>query len=413
MAERRDDHPEAVDPVEEALRLLTDEIRRRLERHPWSHLLAGRQDTLSLNLAVPASLRGDVNLGERVEATHLAIGQGIRALLAHRAAMRPGAVLCLRCGSADCEHASPAGPREVFAGYGSTGLPRFADLGQLLLELKDDRVDRLYRASPGLVTRVFAGRELTRELLPAYRDGATGYRIHGQVVAGWYQIPDPTGRPHALAITLQVVSTRPKGAPARRFGLNVLGIGPDEEPLAHLYDRLGEIPWTDTVRWAQEVLDAIERAAAEQGGSGGGGKRKAGKAERGGKRKASPKRRIDGLLNAIARRLQKARRAKRSKTRHAQEHHARGDRPTPMALPDLAQAKSDDFLVDVRADTMVVLGERGRAHVFSPEGKHVTSVRYSPASISRRRERGQWRPARRDEVASLKENVTLTRKGEE
>jgi len=76
-----------------------------------------------------------------------------------------------------------------------------------------------------------------------------------------------------------------------------------------------------------------------------------------------------------------------------------------MALPDLARADDSELLVDTQAETFVVLGEKGRAHVFSPQGKHVTSVRYNPTSITRRQERGLWRPATRDEAAALREAV--------
>jgi hypothetical protein len=73
-----------------------------------------------------------------------------------------------------------------------------------------------------------------------------------------------------------------------------------------------------------------------------------------------------------------------------------------MALADLARAAGEDLLFDTRSDTLVVVGDRGRAHVFSLEGKLVTSVRYNPASIEKRRKSGLWRPAAEEEVRSLK-----------
>jgi hypothetical protein len=102
-------------------------------------------------------------------------------------------------------------------------------------------MDLLYRQPPELVTRVMPGTQLTAELIDAYRDPESGYRIHGQVIAGWYAVPDPTGRPSSVAITLQVVSTRARGTRDRRYALNVLGLGPEAEPLETLYDRLAWI----------------------------------------------------------------------------------------------------------------------------------------------------------------------------
>lgn len=392
--------------VEEALRLLAEEVRTRLDRHPWGHLLAGRGDALPLTLELPSSLReslGPGALATLAEEAEAALDEAIHRLLTHRAVLRPGTVFCLRCRSAECEHARPDDPRQVFAGFGRTGLPVFRDLGQLLLEHGDEAVDRLYRQPPELVARVMRGRQLTSELLDAYRDPESGYRIHGQVIAGWYAVPDPTGRPQAVAVTLQVVSTRPRGTRGRRYALNVLGLGPDAEPLENVYDRLGEIPWTESVRWAQAILDTLGGPAPEKGSGSGAksGRRKERKRTTG----RGVERRIEGLLRSIARRLVKDRRARGRKTRHARKRHAQGDRPTPMALPDLARADDADVLVDVQAETFVVLGEKGRAHVFSPQGKHVTSVRYNPASISRRRDRGQWRQASKDEAAGLRDAV--------
>lgn len=389
----------------EALRLLAEEVRRRLDRHPWGHLLTGQGEALDLLLELPTSLRESLTsdaLAALAEDTSTALDEAIHRLLTHRAVLRPGSVYCLRCRSAECEHARPDDPRQVFAGFGKTGLPEFQDLGQLLLEHGDEAVDQLYRQPPELVTRVVRGRQLTTELLDAYRDGESGYRIHGQVIAGWYAVPDPTGRPQAVAVTLQVVSTRPRGTRGRRYALNVLGLGPDGEPLENLYDRLGEIPWRESVRWAQTILDTVggpSRKNREKGAGTGKRARQKGRSGRG------VERRIEGLLRSIARRLVKDRRARDRKTRHARKRHAQGDRPTPMALPDLARADDADVLVDVRAETFVVLGEKGRAHVFSPQGKHVTSVRYNPASISRRRDRGQWRQASKEEAAGLREAV--------
>jgi hypothetical protein len=112
-----------------------------------------------------------------------------------------------------------------------------------------------------------------------------------------------------------------------------------------------------------------------------------------------------GVLDGLSRRLEKDRRATERKTVHARDRHAQGDRPTRMALADLARAGEDDVLVDRRQDTLVVLGDKGRAHVFNFAGKLVTSIRYNPESIERRRQRDQWRPASGEEIARLRGSV--------
>ncbi len=389
-------------PLHTALERLTEAARRQVESHPWGHLVAGRRETVQLTLELPLDPRDAEQARE--QATQ-ALQDAVQALLLHRAVFRPGRVFCLRCASAECDHSELDEPRHIFTGYGSTGLPRFQDLGQWLLARKDPRVDGLYASPPRFVTEVLSAAELTADVLPAFADPAdVGFRLHGQVVAGWYTLPAADGSQHALALTLQVVSSQPKGQ-RRRFGLNVLATGPGGETLEHLYDRLGGIPWTDIVRWGQTALASIEGAGK---GAGKATQSKGTKSKGKGKTKAQ-QRRIDGLLQALARRLDKQHRGRGRRTQHAEQRHNEGDRPTRMALADAREADRRQLLFDPRRETLVILGPRGRVHVFSLEGKLVTSVRYSPAAIDRRRERDLWRPATDEQVATLEKHLGTLR----
>jgi hypothetical protein len=376
--------------IRQALQLLIDEVRERIDRHPLGHLVVGRGEQIDLRLALPTALR-DGQIEKVGRDASESIQEAVQSLLHHSALFQPGRVLCFRCQTATCEHSAPTDSRQVFAGWSPAGIPRFVDFGQWLLQRRDPRVDLLYREPPQLVTVVVGEPELAGNLIPAFRQREDSYRIHGQVTAGWYQAPDPNGPAgirQPLAVSLQVISSRSRHH-RRRFGLNVIGIGPGGQPLEHLYDRLGEIPWGDAVRWAQGVLLGIE-----------------------GQLDGSPRmprevidKRIEGLVNAVARRLEKDRRGKERRTRHGQQRHAEGDRPTRMALADLARATPENLLFDTRRETLVVVGDRGRAHVFNLAGKLVTSVRYNPESIEKRRKNGLWRPAAAEEVQTVRERV--------
>ncbi|HET9226703.1 MAG TPA: hypothetical protein VFR31_08550 [Thermoanaerobaculia bacterium] len=356
--------------LRQVMKLLSDEVRERLERHPLGHLVAGRADRLDLTLAVPTALR-EGSIEKAGSAAEEAVQSAIQSLVAHNARFQPGRVFCLRCQSAGCEHSAPTGSRQVFTGYAGTGAPRFQDMGQWLLQRRDPRVDLVYRDSPQLVATVSTGAELTGELLPAFLQQESGYKLHGQVAVGWYPAPDR----QQLAVSFQVISSRAGGR--RRFGLNVIGIGPGGGPLEHLYDRMVEVPWAGSVRWAQTVLGSIEHQLER-----------------------APQR-IEGLINALARRLEKGWRGEERRTRHAKVRHREGDRPTRMALADFAKANPENLLFDTRKDTLVVVGDRGRAHVFSREGKLVTSIRYNPAAIEKRRQNGVWRRAAKEEVEAI------------
>lgn len=392
--------------IQQALQLLIDEVRDRIDRHPLGHLVAGRGERIDLRLSLPTALR-DGQIAKTGHAAAEAIQEAVQSLLQHSALFQPGRVLCLRCGVATCEHSGPTDSRQVFAGWSPAGLPRFVDFGQWLLQRRDPRVDLLYREyrePPQVVTVVVPEAELAGSLIPAFKQREDSYRIHAQVAAGWYQAPapnGPSGYRQPFAISLQVISSRTSRSTSRsnrhrrRFGLNVLGIGPGGEPLENLYDRLGEIPWGDAVRWAQGVLVGIE-----------------------GQLESSPRtppeaveKRIEGMANAVARRLEKDWRGKERRTRHGQQRHEEKDRPTRMALADLARAAPENLLYDTRRETLVVVGDRGRAHVFNLAGKLVTSVRYNPAIIEKRRNNGVWRPAAAEEIRKVREQVEAVAAG--
>ncbi|MCP3959175.1 MAG: hypothetical protein GY719_15100 [bacterium] len=380
----------AGDDLQTALEALTRAARQRLSKHPLGHLAGGRDNHLELSLRIPVP-PGEVS-SELVEEARAVLQGELDSLLAHHAAFRPGRVFCPRCAAADCEHSAPESSRVVFAGYGPTGIPRFQDFGQWLLERQHPQVDRLYSKPPRLVTDLASGADLSSQMLPAFRESEVDYRIHGQVAAGWFPVPRRDGTPGVLALTFQVVSTAIKGRKKRgwrRLGLNVLGAGPDGEPLGELYERLGSIRWTAAVRWSQSALESIERSQKQKS--------------------STPEKlsgRIEGVLNGIARRLEHHRRSRDRRTGHAQHRHKEGDRPTRMALTDLARAGDESILADARRKTLIVLGERGRAHVFSPGGKLVTSIRYSPESIERKKKKERWRPATAKEIAALRGSVS-------
>lgn len=377
--------------VRQAIEALAAAARRRIGQHPMGHLLGGRKSRLELPLPIPLG-PADGAFDDAVRQAEEALDAELEALLAESAAVRPGRIYCLRCASAECEHSAPKGAREVFAGYGASGRPQFADFAQWLLERGHPHLDRIYASPPRLVTEVVSGRELTGELLPAFRDAGVDFRVHGQVTAGWFMVRRGAERT-GLALSFQVLSSldrrRRRRKNWRRLILNVLGRGPGGEPLEELYAELGAIPWQPVVGWGQRVLETIERAQ--------------------GRKTSTPEvlsRRVEGMLREIARRLEQGRRARERRTGHAEERHHQGDRPTRMALTDLERGGDESFFVDERRSTVIVIGERGRAHVFNFAGKLVTSIRTTPESVERKLRRELWRRATADEVARLREKAS-------
>lgn len=403
------DRQAAVDAdLRTAISALIRAARRRLEQHPQRHLArGGRSPSVALNLDLPLEADADdPAVRQLLVDVARSLDDEVAALLAEGAAFVPGRVWCLRCASAECEHSAPGGPRQVFAGYGPTGLPRFRDLAEWLLERQDPRAGQLYAGAAvdngerhrGLVTLVTSGRELGADLLDAYRTPLRGPEVEllGQVAAGWFRLRPRQGAGRELALSFQIVaSTYPRRndnprrrgdaspARARRLSLNVVGAAPDGAPLSTLEERLEAPPWQTIGPWTQSVLESVERdqtrLTADQLSA-----------------------RIEGVLTAIARRLEQGRRGAERRTRHAEDRHQAGERPTRMALADLAQAKDEQILRDALRSTLVVLGDRGRAHVFTPAGKLVTSLRSTPEATARKVTRRRWTPASAEEIATLR-----------
>jgi hypothetical protein len=174
-----------------------------------------------------------------------------------------------------------------------------------------------------------------------------------------------------LALTFQIGRSRARRGPSR-FGLNVLGRTPQGEPLDLLWERHDLIPWKAAVGWAQAALRTLDQRRHEE---------------------SELARRIDGILRGLERRLTHERRAAGRRTRHAEERHAMGERPTRKAVEDARAAGPSDVMVDERHGTLVVAGDRGRMHFYTHEGRLVSSVHYSPGAIERKRKLGIWRDA--------------------
>ena len=219
-------------------------------------------------------------------------------------------------------------------------------------------------------------------------------RVHGQVCAGWYRPRGSTDGPR-LALTLQVLSGG--HARRRRFVVHTVGAAADPALLDALQDEHGRLPWAEARRWAEATLQEIAAAAR-------------------GPRPPAPaalEARIEGLLSHLAERLERPHRARQRHTAHGQERHHAGHRPTRAAVADLREAPPERVLFDPRHETFVVLGPRGRTHVFGSAGKLVTSVRYPSATIEKRQKLGHWQPTSGAQAAALLARVEELVKGEE
>jgi len=364
------------------LEALAHLVRERLASKPGGHLIESELSELelALPLALGADEAGRARSAERLVAT---VDRLLDDALERAAAFRPGHAFCHRCTSSRCEHARPPGSRHIFVGYAPTGVPQWEDFAQFCLELKHPQVDELYQEKPALLALVQGRQALHARLLSAFEHGS--YTLLGQLTAGFFSVRarEEEGR-GVLALTVQVAAWQ--GQSGRlRLGINLLGRTPWGDELERLWERHEELPWRRPVRWAQGALETLVR-------DGHGRSAKPG---------AALERRVEGILQGLARRLARERRARARRTRHAEERHASGERPTGKALDDARAAAAGALYVDERSGTLVVLGERGRTHFFTPEGRLVSSVRYSREAIERKLKGALWRPAPRELSAAF------------
>jgi hypothetical protein len=369
-----------VDPHESG-RLAWEQLRRlvleRLARRPGGHLVEMQLREVDLRLRL--TLDGDGGKQAFLEALVAGIDEAIDDAVRHAAAFQPGRAHCHRCGRASCEHSQPPSSRHVFAAYSPTGQPRWEDFAQLCLERRHPRVDELYEDPPALVTVVQDREALHGAMVEAFH--SPEHDLLGQVVAGFFPLRARAEEGRGiLALSVQVAASRTRSG-RLRLGLNLLGRAPSGEGLERLWERQDELPWRKPVRWAQAALETLRPLADP------------------------PEQRILGILTGLARRFEREQRARSRRTRHAEQRHATGERPTRKALDDARAARSDALLVDERRGTLVVLGERGRTHFFTAEGQLVSSVRYSPEAIERKRKGELWRAATAAEVETFLQRI--------
>jgi hypothetical protein len=298
----------------------------------------------------------------------------------------PGKVYCHWCRSFTCEHSSPAEARSVFGGYSATGQPRWPEFVSVLLEKRHPRVDTIFRDGTAPITLVQWGHELSSEQLPIYGKGSPIYRIIGQVALGYLFHPEAAGpgaRRAPLALTLQVVESTDNGA---SFILNILGRLPDGTPAFQAIEESSDSRFASALSTARRGLDEIALVRLSRR-----------------RRHAERCRRVHGVLQHLARSIERIHRQRERRTRHSEDRHLHRGRPASTALKDALHAAPGAIYRDIEERTWVVIGPKNRVHVFNDEALHVTSVVYPGETVRQRTTRGKWRAAPTDEMSAFRE----------
>jgi len=308
---------------------------------------------------------------------------------------RRGAVYCLHTRAA----VYPPSPQHVFVGYDLLGRPQWRALLPLCLERGVEGVEGLYDDPPRPVALTLAG-PFDERVLEGLRAGGAGgageegvrYEVLAQLVVGFltprFELPGADDERRALSA--QVLRAQ-RGEGDAQLRLNLLGV--TEEELFDGAERLaprGPLAQAQAcVRQAQRRVQTLE---GEQ-------RRAALTAE---ELAARALRLVEWLRGALLQVLRPA----EGRTRHAQRRHEEMERPTSHARQDAARAGDDRLLFDAHQETVVVIGPKARAHVFTEEGAHVTSLRLGVGEVERKVAQGRWRPLDPARAARLRARLS-------
>ncbi|MBI4702605.1 MAG: hypothetical protein HY744_15905 [Deltaproteobacteria bacterium] len=380
--------------VEQLAAAILGELRRLGrelgERQGWARDEAPGVDEMALALTVPLTDGGRVpELARELVAD---FERRLGAALQHRRGFRPGQIYCFHCDQPGCDHSRPGQPTEVFAGYSPTGRPVWKPFVTLCLERGEPRVDQLFGGAPQVIAMAQTGQDLTAELLSGFGRDSLAFDVVGQVVAGL--VPKSLGLgpiradSDRVALTFQVVQVR-SGESELRLRTNLIGLSVDD--LAQAAARGGSRGVAERLRVALGAARVrIERLGPRLAAS---------------ERRGQP---VDAcwatqpVLRRLQAEIENVFRLQTRRTVHAERRRLGGERPTSAAVQDARGASDERLLFDVERNTVVVLAPYSRAHVFSVQGRHVTSLQLEPGELERKLGRKRWEPLGREQRESFR-----------
>ncbi|NCC49675.1 MAG: hypothetical protein EOM20_00530 [Spartobacteria bacterium] len=286
----------------------------------------------------------------------------------------------------------PPSALSVFKGFNSMGVPQWQDLSQMFLDAGDERISDLYAKPPRVLAALQYGKELTTEQLSTFGKSSKTYAVLAQVVAGYFMLPADAQHPQQerrLALTFQVVESRD---PARhvKLHLNVLSYLPWER-LQELFADGWEPGIGRACQLVRHELMNLEKKVNHLRHEG-----RLIDASRALKR-------IPAVMRQLVVSLERTDRQARRRTQHSEER--RKERPTHKALEDARCATPQQLFFDIKSDAWIACGDHGRAHVFSLDGKHVTSFILKPDSIAFRVRTNRWRDMTPEEISTFQQHL--------
>jgi len=314
---------------------------------------------------------------------------------------KSGSVCCMQCGGSDCVHATPPSPTDVFAGYLATGKPNWVDFAHLCIDRHVEGFETLFVQRPGVVGVSIPGSDIESELLDSFRDAA--YRVVWAVNVGLVPAdfePVRSGQDRISLSLLAVLLVR-GGRPAVR--LNAVGL--DTDALDHAAGNQGSRGPAERVRRILAAtagrLEAISSGLRHEA------------------RVTGPEdvnRLVDRLAGGVGPVMNRLRsdlvavfQGVDDRTRHGEQRARSGSRPTSAAFGDAESAPDESLLMDMVERTVIVAGPRGRCHVFTTDGRLVTSITLNDGDFQARIVHGRWRPLKESDISQFRQAISRRR----
>ena len=338
---------------------------------------ASRPFTLELKVEIDPALDWKVTADPPLEEQ---IRNAVLEMAAKSEVFRSGRVFCYRCDSSECVHSAPPTPSCVFGGYSATGIPEWPDFAQVLIDMRHPKIETLFESEGNTPVAVEMDAEALKcRQLNIFGRHSKDYDILGQVVVGFIRLSSSKADhsdPERVALTLQVVESRgPDGSP--RLDLNVIGRLRDgsiaiDALTGPRYTRIHNIIKQARRRIANGFVSIRNRKTPS-------------KAEI----PSTPEDLARRVLKEIARGFDRFGRQKERRTVHA-EQRREDNRPTSNALEDAVRTSDANLFWDTHKRTVVVIGHRNRVHIFTTEGRHVTSLLLEAEAVQSRLRRKRW-----------------------
>ncbi len=323
----------------------------------------------------PGTARGNGHLELNIEAElehgkwHLhsdvsgQIRDGLAKLRASEANWQYGRAYCYHCESSMCAHSKSPRGAAVFNGYGSSGKPLWIDFVQQLLDTDNKNTYLLYEKNPPLLTTMFTGESLKKAQLKFFGKDSKLYNVLGQVSVGYF-----TYQSKRIAMSIQIVEH------INAMGKTVLDVNllSHSDLRAFLLQRSCEQVFL-SIKRLENTVDNLSKQLNKIN-------------------RRLLKNKVHKALKKLCHDLERSHQRKKNRSNHAKIRYQQ-KRPISLAVQDARSADLQKFFYDSEADTVIVLGSRGRVHIFSSEGVHVTSLVLDKNAINRRLRQQRWVPA--------------------